>query len=449
MRKRFVKSFVLGAMNVLALGIPVSQGQSDPWPQWRGPLATGEAPHGDPPMVWGEGSNVLWKVTIPGRGHSSPIIWGDRVFLTTTVETESPVDPEKTKASEKELPDWQKGSASLPTHVLEFVVLALKRSDGSVLWKQTVCEEAPHASTHADGSWASGSPVCDGERIFAYFGSYGLHCFDMDGKKLWEKRLGLMKTKMNFGEGVSPALCGDLIIVNWDQEGASYLVALDKKTGEQRWKVDRDEKTSWATPLIAQYNGKRQIVVNATRRIRAYDPTDGKTIWQCGGMTENVIPSPVSAAGIVYCMSGFRGNSIMAIRLATAVGDVTGKSEAIAWSGNRRTPYVPSPLLYAGMLYYLKGNDGVLSCVDATTGRPHYEDQQLEGIKQVYSSPVGAAGRIYVTGRNGVTLVLKKGPAFEMLARNSLNDSFSASAAISGQELYLRGYQNLYCIGQR
>ncbi len=418
------------------------------WPQWRGPLATGVAPGANPPVQWAENKNIRWKVAIPGRGLSSPIIWKDRIFLTATIETEMEVRQEKVKAVEAETPAFHRTRARMPRKVLQFVVMALKRSDGSVLWKRTVCEVAPHSATHADGSWASGSPATDGERVYAYFGSYGLYALDMDGNPKWDKQFGLFKMRANFGEGTSPVLCGDLLILNQDQEGPSFIVALDRKTGDEKWKLARDERTSWSTPLVVEFDGRRQIVTAATKRIRSYDATSGKLLWEAGGMTGNVIPAPVADKGIVYCMSGFRGSALMAVRLAAAKGDVTSKPQAIAWSAKENTPYVPSPLLYNGLLYYSKGNAGALTCVDATTGKVYYGSQKLEGIKTLYASPVEAAGRVYITGRDGLTFVIKHGPEFKVLARNKLDDRFTASAAIVDDELLLRGEKSLYCIAK-
>jgi len=417
------------------------------WPQWRGPLATGVAPEASPPVEWAEDKNIRWKVPLPGRGHSSPIVWGDRIFVTTAVRTERTVDPETVKAVEAATPEFHRRRARMPRNVLQFAVIALDRRDGSVLWKRTVCEKAPHAATHAHGSWASGSPVTDGERVYAYFGSYGLYAFDMEGNHSWEKQFGPLKMKANFGEGTSPVLCGDMLILSQDQEGSSFIVALDKKTGKEIWKVDRDEATSWATPLVVEHNGRRQVVTSATKRMRGYDAASGALLWEATGMTGNVIPCPVADKGLVFCMSGFRGSALAAIRLDEARGDIVGEPEALAWSRREDTPYVPSPLLYDGLLYFLKGNRGTLTCVDAATGKVHYEgSRRLEGIRMIYSSPVGAAGRVYLTGRDGLTLVIRHGPTFEVLARNKLDDSFSASAAVVGEELYLRGHRSLYCI---
>jgi len=219
-------------------------------------------------------------------------------------------------------------------------------------------------------------------------------------------------------------------------------------TGEEKWKLARDERTSWATPLVIDFNGRRQVITAATQRIRSYDAASGKLLWEATGMTGNVVPSPVADKGIVYCMSGFRGSALMAIRLAAAKGDVTSKPEAIAWSARKDTPYVPSPLLYDGLLYYGKGNAGALTCADAATGKVHYGRQRLEGVKTLYSSPVGAAGRVYVTGRGGLTFVIKHGTEFKILARNKLDDRFTASAAVADGDLLLRGEKSLYCIAK-
>jgi outer membrane protein assembly factor BamB len=270
----------------------------------------------------------------------------------------------------------------------------------------------------------------------------------MDGNPKWEKQFGFFKMKANFGEGTSPVLCGDLLILNQDQEGPSFIVALDRKTGEEKWKLARDEKTSWSAPLVVEFDGRKQIVTAATKRIRSYDATSGKLLWEAGGMTGNVIPSPVAEKGIVYCMSGFRGSALMAVRLAAAKGDVTSKPQAFAWSAKENTPYVPSPLLYNGLLYYSKGNAGALTCADATTGKVHYGSQKLQGIKTLYASPVKAADRVYITGRGGLTFVIKHGVEFKVLARNELEDRFTASAAVVDDELLLRGEKSLYCIAK-
>ena len=411
------------------------------WPQWRGPEATGVAPNANPPTEWAEDRNIRWKLGMPGKGHATPIVWGDMVFVVTAIETDRPakIEPESRRRGGR-----RRGNVQ-PTKIVKFDLLAIDRKRGEILWRQTAREELPHEGTHADGSWASNSPVTDGEHVYVYFGSRGLYCYDMQGNLRWEKDLGDMSTRNGFGEGSSPALHGDQLVLNWDHEGPSFIVALDKYTGEERWRKDRDEVTSWSTPIIVEYNGKAQVVASATNLTRGYDLATGKLIWQCGGMTANAIPSPVAANGIIYVTSGFRGNALQAIRLADAKGDIT-NTEAVAWAYDQDTPYVPSPLLYGDTLYFLKHNKAILTCFNAETGEPHYGPQRLEGLRGVYASPVGAADRVYVVDRNGTTLVIKHGAKFEVLATNSLDDNFDASPAIVDSEIYLRGHRYLYCI---
>lgn len=418
------------------------------WPQWRGPNHTGVAPHGDPPREWSETKNIRWKVEIPGSGLATPIIWGDRVYIQSAIKMDKKATGSETPNEQSDRGRSRRGRrASKPSHFYEFIVMALDRKTGKTVWRTTTSEAVPHEGHHPDGSFASASPVTDGEHLLAFFGSRGLYCLDMDGKVLWHSDLGYMTTRRGFGEGSSPVLHGDTVVVNWDHEGDSFIAAFDKNTGRQRWKKARDEVTSWSTPIVVEHAGRAQVIVNATKRVRAYDLATGEVLWECAGQTTNTIPSPVFGHGMVYAMSGFRGNMVQAIRIQDARGDVTGSS-AVAWSYDQDTPYVPSPLLYDDFLYFLKHNRAILSCLDAKKGTGHFTRQRLEGIEGVYASPVGAAGRVYIAGRNGATVVLKKGPQFELLAVNSLDESFDASPAIVGRELYLRGQKHLYCIAR-
>ena len=411
------------------------------WPQWRGPSGNGFAADNDPPVEWGETKNVKWKLAIPGKGSSSPIIWGDRLYITTAVPTEETVTPEPAPTS-----GGGRGMrVTKPSAVLKFDVIAVDRQSGKILWQKTVRKELPHEGTHPTGTWASNSAVTDGQHVFAYFGSRGLYALDMDGNVAWERDFGDMTKKMAFGEGSSPALFGDKIVILWDHEGPSFIVAVDKTTGKDIWKVDREEQTSWSTPHIVENGGIHQVITNATSRIRSYDLEDGRLIWEASGMTANALPTPVTLDGIAILMSGFRGNSLLAIRLKDAQGDIS-DSEAILWRLDRDTPYTPSPLLYEETLYFLKSNSNILSSFNAKTGEEYYGQQRLEGIGTVYSSPVGAAGRVYITDREGSTLVIRHGQQFEVLATNSLDDGFDASPAIVDDHIYLRGHQNLYCI---
>lgn len=430
----------------LFFGAGISSDYEKYWHQWRGPFMTGVSPNGDPPLEWSETKNIKWKIAIPGKGHASPIIWEDQIFILTAIETDK--DTQSVKESEPP----QQGHRGMPvnrtTKLHKFVIFALNRHDGKILWQSTVREEVPQEGTHEMGSWASHSPVTDGEHIYAYFGSRGLFCFDMQGNLKWERDFGQLNKRMNFGEGSSPVLYGDRIIVNWDHEGQSFIVALDKKTGKDIWKVDRDEGTSWATPLIVENNGKLQVVTSATKLVRSYDFATGDLIWECSGMTQNAIPSPMAADGMLYVMSGFRGNALLAIDLSKAKGNII-NSDAIIWRYEKDTPYAPSGLLFDDKLYFLKSNNGILSCFDATKGREYYSRQRLEGMGNVFASLVGAKDRVYVVGQKGTTYVIKHGPVFEVLANNKLDDNFNASPAIVDNTLYLRGYKNLYCIEEK
>lgn len=434
---------------------------SDNWPQWRGPLQNGVAPAADPPTTWSETENIRWKTKIPGLGSATPIVWGDQVFVQTAVPTGKKVEAEKA-APEPEAGaapagdggDRKKGpgrggfGGEKPTEVYRFEVLSLDRATGKVLWEKVAREEVPHEGFRQnEGSLASNSGVTDGEHVFAYFGSRGLYCYDLKGNLQWNQDLGKMRIVMGFGEGSSPALYKDTLIVNWDNEQGSYIAALDKRTGKTIWKQARDERTSWSTPLILEHEGKAQAVVTATGKIRSYEVDSGKVIWECGGLTRNVIPSPVADEELIYCMSGFQGNSLLAIRRGRS-GDLTG-TDAIAWTYKKNTPYVPSPVLFDGKLYFFASNNGILSCLDAKTGKVLIDAERVEALQGVYASLIGASGRIYLTGRNGATVVLKAAGNFDVLATNQLQEKFDASPAAVGKDLFLRGREYLYCIAAK
>ena len=447
------------------------------WPIWRGPLASGAAPDATPPLTWSETNHVKWKVKLPGTGSATPIVWGNRVFIQTAI----PAGKKAAPASEKreaainlsvqvaglpqaapppppgEPPPERRrrvpppgggfgGGGQKPSEAHQFLLVCLDRATGKTLWQKVAREEVPHEGHHPTGSFASASPVTDGQRVVAFFGSHGLHCYDLNGQLLWEKDLGQMRIKNSFGEGSSPAIFGNTVVVNWDHEGEDFIVAFALDTGRELWRTTRTEETSWATPLVVTHQGKPQVVTSATGKIRSYDLATGKLLWECRGMTANAIPSPVAQDGLVYCISGFRGNALLAIRLGRT-GDLT-DTDAIAWRHNKSTPYVPSPLLYAGKLYFFSNNNGLISCFSAKDGQPLFEAERVEALPNVYASPVGAAGRVYLVGRNGATVVLKQSDKFEVLATNRLEDGFDASPALAGRDLFLRGHEHLYCLAE-
>lgn len=441
---------------VLLLSLSELVGAADPreaerfWGQWRGPRMDGIALQGNPPIEWSETRNVRWKVALPGLGSSTPVVWKDRLYMLAAIPAGSaePGSPPSAAASGPEGRGGRRGGReSEPLVAQEFVVIAINRSDGSTAWKRTARKEVPHQGKQPNNSFASASAIVDGSHVIAYFGSRGLYCYDLEGRLMWEKDLGDMQIKNGFGEGASPALSGDTLVVNWDHEGQSFVVALDKRTASELWRRDRDEATTWATPLIVEHGGRRQVVTSGTSKVRSYDLETGELLWQAPGLTPNAIPTPIESQGVVYVTAGYRGNAARAIRLAGAKGDLAG-TPAILWETDRDTPYVPSPLLYQGVLYLVKSNAGVLSVIDAATGKTLYGPQRLEGISEIYASPLGVAGRVYIVGRDGNAFVLEGGREYKVLAKSSLEDGFDASPVVVGDELYLRGYRHLYRISK-
>jgi len=416
----------------------VATASADPnWPRWRGPRMNGVAPDADPPLEWSETRNVVWKVRLPGHGSSTPILWGNRLYVLTAVRVDGLEPP---------LPPHARGPADKPSgteSAQEFRVLAIDRATGKTIWERTAGKATPHEGKQENNSYASASALTDGELLFAHFGSWGLFCYDLEGDLKWQKDLGDMSTRNGFGEGASPALHGDVLVVNWDHEGQSFVVALEKATGKELWRRDREEVSSWATPLVVEISGRAQVITTGTNKVRSYDLKTGEAIWEGPGLTLNAIPSPLESEGVVYLTSGFRGSVAYAVRLADAKGDVE-SSPAILWRRDRDTPYVPSPLLYEGIFYLVKSNSGILTALDAKTGEAIYGPERLEPIAEIYSSPVAAARRVYILGRDGNALVLASGRKLQVLAKNSLEDGFDASPVLSGKEMYLRGYRHLY-----
>ncbi len=420
--------------------ISAQQNASDFWAQWRGPLGTGAALRGNPPIHFSESQNLKWKVEIPGKGHATPLVWEDKVIILTAVPT-----TEKGNRDTNENADHPM-TPQTTEYIHEFRVILINRSNGETIWEKTVARELPLEGTHELGSWASNSPCTDGENIYAYFGSRGLYCLDFEGNILWQRDFGQSNKHMSFGEGDSPYLHDDRIFVLWDHQGECFLYSIDTKSGKDVWVAKRDEITSWSTPLVVEVNGKLQVITSATNQVRSYDYETGEVLWFGTGMTRNVIPNPVYADGILYLASGFRGSALMAVDIARAKGDITG-SDAILWTYNQDTPYTPNLLLMDGKLYFLRVNNGFLTCLDAKTGNVVYAREKLDGVSTLFSSPTGADGRIYIASKDQV-LVLKGGDKPEVLAKNLLDDDFHASPVVVGNDLIIRGFTSLYCFSE-
>ena len=411
------------------------------WHQWRGPNANGVSMTADPPVLWSEDKNIKWKVAIDGDGTSTPIIWGDKVFVLTAIKTD---EKDPSLPDPKDQPKTNFFDIKRPNNKHAFVVLCLDRNTGIEIWRDTAITKIPHEGAHNDNDFASASPTTDGERLYCWFGSAGLFCYDLNGKKLWERELGEARVGSSLGEGCSPVIHKDKLVIVRDHSHKGSLEVLNAATGETLWRKTRDEDNAWATPLVLEHSGRTQVITAASDFVRSYDLDSGEIIWQCGGLTGNVTPCPVVDGDFVICMSGYQGHAAVAIPL-TETGDIS-RSEKLRWSTDRGTPYIPSPLLYDGLLYINQSNQGILRCLDSKTGEVVFGPERLNGISNIYASPVGAAQRVYIPGRDGATFVLKHSGKFEPVATNQLDERFDASPAVVGRNLFLRGEQHLYCI---
>jgi len=413
------------------------------WHQWRGPNADGSSPNANPPLKWDAKTNIRWKADLPGKGSSTPIIWGDRVFVTTAVKTDRVAKPD-----ELPTPDPQfKLVPKPPTNFYKFIVLCFDRNTGAKLWTQVAAEKLPHEGTHETHSYAAGSPTTDGKFLYLSFGSFGTYCYDFDGNLKWTRDLGALHTRLGWGEAVTPVVDGDSLLINYDQEIDSALYCLDTASGKTKWVAKRDEKTSWNTPLVVEHAGKKQVVTSGTNRIRSYDLATGDLIWQCAGMTVNSIPSPVKVGDSVVCMSGYKGAAVVSVPLASK-GDL-GTDGKVNWRYATGTPYVPSPVLVKDRLYFTAANGEMLTVLEAKTGKPVVSQERLPQVKSFYGSPATAAGRVYFTDRSGITVVLKADDSLDVLAVNKLNEPIDASPVFVGKQLFLRGERCLYCIEEK
>jgi outer membrane protein assembly factor BamB len=416
---------------ILASTLLLSSVHAD-WMQWRGPNANGTANDATPPTSWSSTENVAWKTEIPGRGSSTPVIAGDNLFVTTAVATDSAAE-----ASEN------------PTSPFQFVVLCIDRKSGDVRWEKTTAELVPHSGHHQDHGYASASPITDGKHVWVHFGSRGTFCLTVDGELVWSRTdLGKMETRGGFGDGSSPVLHGDRLVVPWDHEGDSYIAALDAKTGKTLWKTPRSEGSSWTTPLVVEHDGKAIVVQSGPGFARAYQLSDGKELWSAAGQTGRPVATPVAHDGMVFVGSGFQGAFLGAYRLDGASGDITG-TDSVVWSLDKGTPDVPSLLLSQGRLYFHSARNGIVSCLDAKTGEPHYARERIDALRNVYASPVAAGGYVFLTDRDGTTVVIKDGPDLEIVSTNQLGEPVDATPVPDGSDIFIRAAKHLYCIRKK
>jgi outer membrane protein assembly factor BamB len=414
---------------------------ADHWPAWRGPTANGVAPKSaDPPTTWDEKTNLKWKIELPGRGSATPAVWGNKVFVLTAVETDREAKPDELPKLDPKF----ETRTTRPTKFYAFWVLCYDLATGNKLWEVKATEAVPHEGHHETHSYAAGSPAVDAERVYACFGSFGLFVFDHAGKPVWNREFGRLNTRLGWGEAITPVVHQDTLLLNLDQEANSKLVALDAATGKPKWETPREEKSTWTTPLVVEHGNTTQVLMNGTNRARSYDLATGKELWAVGGMTGNAIPTPVAADGVAYFVSGYRGAAAVAVPLDSK-GDLGADGKG-NWRYGKGTPYVPSPVLFDGRLYFTQGNTGTLTVLDAKTGKPLLEAEKLPKLTGVYASPLVAAGRLYIAGRDGTTVVLSATDKPEVLATNKLDDTLDASPVAVGKTLLLRGHKHLYAV---
>ncbi len=432
------------------------------WPRWRGPQDNGVAAS-DAPLQWDTSKNVKWKKAIPGKGHSTPIIWGDKIFLTTAVPTKEVESPAESAASIEPPPPPVRRSGKrgkgkrgrgrgrhpqIPLVEHSFELICLDKNNGKTLWRKVATVETPHEGFHHRyGSFASNSPVTDGKHVFAFFGSRGMYAYDLAGNLAWKTDLGVkLKMRNAFGEGTAPVLHQNTLVLNADHEGSSFILALDKRTGKELWRTSREERSTWAPPLVVEYGGRAEAIVTGTTRVRSYDLRSGELIWECGGLGTNPVPAPVRYGDTVIVMTGHREPNLLAIRLGRK-GDLT-DSDAIVWTNQRGNSYTCSPVLHGDQLYMVTDR-GMISCLNAKTGEPYYSQQRLPNPYQFKASPIAAKGKLYLASEQGDVIVMKMGGKYQVLRINSMPDHFFiASPIVVGNELFLRSQDTLYCIAE-
>lgn len=418
------------------------------WPQFRGPNSTGVVEDTSLPDTWSETKNVVWKSDMPGLGWSSPIVWGDRIFLTSVVSAGEIEAPKKGL--------YFGGERGLPKDEHRWMVYCIDWKTGKIVWEREVHRGAPSTTRHLKNTYASETPVTDGERVYALFGNLGLFCFDFNGKLLWTQKYETRKTRFGWGTAASPVLHKEKLIVLNDNDEESFILAYDKKSGKELWRTDRGKGTNWATPYIWESGRRTEIVVPATKAVISYD-LNGKPLWEFKGMSSIAIPTPFSKFDLLYIASGYVGDQhrpVYAVKPG-ASGDISLKqgetsNEFIAWYHPQAGPYNPSPIIY-GDHYYTLYDRGFLTCHDARTGREIYGKQRIDAdvaANAFTSSPWAYNGKLFALNEDGDTYVIQAGPEYKLLGRNSLGEMCMATPAIARGSLIIRTASKLYRIAK-
>lgn len=414
---------------------------SSPWPQWRGPGGRGISEEQGLPFEWSATKNIAWKTEIAGRGHSSPIIWGSRVFLTTSIEGPAVHDHKPAKHIRQGEP-WVHPDSTAGDRHHTLKVLSLDFETGRILWEKTAYAGPVHDDRHRKNTYASSTPVTDGRRVYAFFEAEGLYCYDFDGNLLWKTSLGKI-AKMGLGHGTSPILYQNLLILQCDQEdggSVSYMAAVDRDTGEEKWRTARTQRKTWATPLLVESGGRTELIASGAETVVAYDPATGRDLWSSPGVVGHAIPSPVAGYDMVFVAAGYPTKRAIAIRLGG-----NGDLPAVVWTYDRGTAYVSSPILYGDYLYVMT-DKGILTCIDARTGEVKYEGGRVPVAAAFSASPVAYEGKILLCSEDGDSFLIKAGPVHEVLRTNSIGEPILASPAISRGRILIRGGTHLFCI---
>jgi outer membrane protein assembly factor BamB len=418
-------------------------GPGSDWPGWRGPSGLGVSPEESLPTEWSPEKNIAWKSPVPGTGHSSPVVWGRRVVVTTAVEgavIPGATAPKHFIGGEEFVHPESVGADR--SHALK--VLCFDAENGKLLWERTAHEGQVHDNRHGKGSYASPTPATDGERIYAYFGSEGIYAYDLEGGLAWKANVGKIST-LGMGVASSPVISGGLVVLQCDEDNGekSFITALDRKTGREAWKVPRPVSASWSTPLLVGADGRAELITNGSQHTISYDPADGKELWRARGVDSNAIHTPLAGHGLVFVTAGYPAKRTLALRPG-ASGERDGSR--IAWEYGKGTSYVPSSIVL-GDHVYLVSDRGSLTCLDPRTGKVQYEGARLPAATTFVASPVAFGAVILLTSEDGETFVVKAGPKHEVIRANPIGEAVFASLALSRGKVFLRSTRHLYCIG--
>jgi outer membrane protein assembly factor BamB len=430
------------ATGVVALAASLQVSAFENWPQWRGPGGQGVSAETQLPTEWQPDRNIAWKTELPGSGHSSAVIWGDRVFVTAAVEGE-PVPGAKAAEHLMEGKPWVHPDSVGADRKHTLKVVALDAGSGRIVWERTAFEGPVHDARHRRSSFAGPTPATDGRMVYAYFGPEGLYAYDMDGNLQWKVRETF--PTLGLGTGTSPVIFENLVIVQRDEDNGdgSAILAYDKTTGKEVWRVKRPVQISWGTPVIVAASGRQELVTNGTEFIIAYDPRSGRELWRTQGVQSNAIHTPLVGRGLVIVTAGYPAKKVIAIR----PGDVP-DDRRVAWEYAKGTGYVLSNILYDDYLYLLTDN-GIVTCLDPESGEIKYEGGRVPVPARFMGSPVAFAGLIAMTSEDGDTYMLKAGPTHEIVRTNSVDEPVFSSLAIANGRIYIRGVRHLFAVGSK